>query len=79
MDDQSLLSEETISNKIYFIRNQKVMLAFDLAMLYDVETKRLNEQAKRNSSRFPEDFMFQLTESEFEILKSQIATSRFQR
>ena len=75
MDDQSLLSEETISNKIYFIRNQKVMLAFDLATLYNVETKRLNEQVKRNSSRFPEDFMFQLTESEFENLKSQIATS----
>lgn len=75
MDNQSLLSEETISNKIYFIRNQKVMLAFDLAMLYDVETKRLNEQVKRNSSRFPEDFMFQLTENEFENLKSQIATS----
>ncbi|PBJ12698.1 ORF6N domain-containing protein [Flavobacterium sp. ACN6] len=75
MYDQSLLSEETISNKIYFIRNQKVMLAFDLAILYNVETKRLNEQVKRNSSRFPEDFMFQLTESEFKNLKSQIATS----
>ncbi|KIA98023.1 DNA-binding protein [Flavobacterium sp. KMS] len=75
MDDQPLLSEETISNKIYFMRGQKVMLAFDLAMLYDVQTKRLNEQVKRNSSRFPEDFMFQLTESEFENLKSQIATS----
>lgn len=75
MKDQSLLSEETISNKIYLIRNQKVMLAFDLAMLYNVETKRLNEQVKRNSSRFPEDFMFQLTENEFENLKSQIATS----
>jgi hypothetical protein len=75
MTDQSFLSEETISNKIYFIRNQKVMLAHDLAMLYNVETKRINEQVKRNSSRFPEDFMFQLTEIEFENLKSQIATS----
>ena len=75
MSHQSLLSEETISNKIYYIRNQKVMLASDLSMLYDVETKRLNEQVKRNLSRFPEDFMFQLTESEFENLKSQIATS----
>ncbi len=64
MDDQSLLSEETISNKIYFIRSQKVMLDSDLASLYDVETKRLNEQVKRNLSRFPEDFMFQLTEYE---------------
>ncbi|MEO8534339.1 MAG: ORF6N domain-containing protein [Flavobacterium sp.] len=75
MDDQSLLSEETISNKIYFIRGQKVMLALDLALLYEVETKRLNEQVKRNLLRFPKDFMFQLNENEFENLKSQIATS----
>lgn len=75
MEDQSLHSEETISNKIYYIRNQKVMLDSDLALLYDVETKRLNEQVKRNLSRFPEDFMFQLTEIEFQNLKSQIATS----
>ncbi|CAA9202532.1 ORF6N domain-containing protein [Flavobacterium collinsii] len=75
MQDQSLLSEETISNKIYYIRNQKVMLDSDLALLYDVETKRLNEQVKRNLSRFPSDFMFQLTKNEFENLKSQIATS----
>ncbi|MDA6069236.1 ORF6N domain-containing protein [Flavobacterium sp. AC] len=51
------------------------MLAFDLAMLYCVETKRINEQVKRNLTRFPEDFMFQLTENEFKNLKSQIATS----
>lgn len=75
MDDQSLLSEETISNKIYFIRGQKVMLDFDLASLYEVETRRLNEQVKRNISRFPSDFMFQLTEIELENLMSQIATS----
>lgn len=75
MSDQSLLSEETISNKIYFIRNQKVMLDSDLALLYGVETKRLNEQVKRNDSRFPLDFMFQLTELEFQNLKSQNATS----
>ena len=75
MQDQSLISEETISNKIYFIRGQKVMLAFDLATLYNVETKRLNEQVKRNLSRFPEDFMFQLDENEYQNLKSQIATS----
>ncbi|CAD0006548.1 hypothetical protein FLACHUCJ7_02921 [Flavobacterium chungangense] len=50
MADQSLLSEETISNKIYFIRGHKVMLDSDLASLYDVETKRLNEQVKRNLS-----------------------------
>ena len=75
MSELSLLSEETISNKIYFIRNQKVMLDSDLALLYGVETKRLNEQVKRNESRFPEDFMFQLTEIEFQNLKSQFATS----
>lgn len=74
MADQSLLSEETISNKIYFIRGQKVMLDSDLASLYDVETKRLNEQVKRNLSRFPEDFMFQLTENEYNSSRSQIAT-----
>ena len=74
MDDQSLLSEETISNKIYFIRGQKVMLDRDLASLYEVETKRLNEQVKRNLSRFPEDFMFQLTEIEYNSSRSQIAT-----
>jgi hypothetical protein len=75
MNDESLLSEETISNKIYFIRNQKVMLDSDLALLYGVETKRLNEAVKRNESRFPLDFMFQLTETEFHNLKSQFATS----
>ena len=75
MDDHSLLSEETISNKIYFIRGQKVMLDFDLSSLYEVETRRLNEQVKRNISRFPPDFMFQLTEKELENLMSQIATS----
>ena len=74
MDDQSLLSEETISNKIYFIRGQKVMLDGDLALLYGVETKRLNEQVKRNLFRFPEDFMFQLNDNEHNSLRSQIAT-----
>jgi hypothetical protein len=75
MSELSILSEVAISNKIYFIRNQKVMLDSDLALLYGVETKRLNEQVKRNESRFPLDFMFQLTETEFQNLKSQIATS----
>ena len=60
---------------IYVIRNQQVMIDSDLAMLYQVETKRLNEAAKRNISRFPERFRFQLTKEEYEILKSQIATS----
>jgi ORF6N domain len=52
------------------------MLDFDLANLYGVETRRLKEQVRRNINRFPEDFMFQLTNEEFRILRSQIATSR---
>ena len=67
---------QTIQSKIYEIRGQRVMLDFDLAAMYGVETRRLNEQVKRNIERFPEDFMFQLTKGEFEILKSQIATSK---
>jgi hypothetical protein len=70
-----MIPNETITSKIYLIREKKVMLDEDLADLYDVETKRLNEQIKRNIARFPKDFMFQLTGEEFEILKSQIATS----
>jgi hypothetical protein len=70
-----VIPHEVIMNKIYFIRGHKVMLDRDLGDLYQVETKRLNEQVKRNTKRFPEDFMFQLTEQEFENLKSQIATS----
>ena len=57
------------------IRGQRVMLDRDLAMMYGVPTKRLNEQVRRNKGRFPEDFMFQLTRSEFKNLKSQFATS----
>ena len=71
----SLIPDDVVINKIYFIRNQKVMLDRDLAELYSVDTKRLNEQVKRNLSRFPEDFMFQLSEIEFQNLKSQFATS----
>jgi hypothetical protein len=70
-----IVPDEIVMNKIYLIRGQKVMLDNDLAELYEVETRRLNEQVKRNIDRFPEDFMFQLTKDEFEILKSQIATS----
>ena len=70
-----IIPNEVITNKIYFIRNQKVMLDRDLAVLYEVETKRINEQIKRNSARFPENFMFQLNEVEYENLKSQNATS----
>lgn len=70
-----MISEEMISNKIYFIRNQKVMLDRDLAALYGIETKRLKEQVRRNSSRFPEDFMFELSNEEFANWRSQFATS----
>ena len=69
-----IVQQETIVNKIYHIRGQKVMLDEDLAELYGVETKRLNEAIKRNSTRFPEDFMFQLTDNEEISLRSQIAT-----
>lgn len=71
----SVIPDEIVINKIYLIRGEKVMLDSDLSELYGVETRRLNEQVKRNINRFPEDFMFQLTETEFENLKSQIATS----
>jgi hypothetical protein len=70
-----IIPNEVITNKIYFIRNQKVMLDRDLALLYAVETKKINQQVKRNISRFPENFMFQLDETEYENLKSQIVTS----
>lgn len=64
-----------IENKIYEIRGQKVMLDFDLAEMYQVETKNLNKAVKRNIERFPEDFMFQLTSEEMANLRFQIGTS----
>ena len=64
-----------VKSKIYTIRGQKVMLDFDLAAMYGVETRVLNQSVKRNVERFPDDFMFQLTKGEFDILKSQNATS----
>ncbi|CAA6799725.1 MAG: DNA-binding protein, partial [uncultured Sulfurovum sp.] len=70
-----LILQNEIKSKIYTIRNKEVMLDEDLAELYEVSVKRLNEQVKRNIERFPHDFMFQLTEEEYENLKSQIATS----
>ncbi len=75
MENEILLSEELISNKIYFIRNQKVMLDRDLALLYGIETRVLKQAVKRNISRFPEDFMFELNKSEFENWRSQFVTS----
>lgn len=72
------VADEKIIRKIYFIREQKVMLDFDLAALYEVETKRLNEQVKRNIDRFPKDFMFRLTEKEWQTMRSQNATESLQ-
>jgi len=66
---------ETIASKIYLIRGIKVMLDRDLAELYGVETRVLKQAVKRNSKRFPSDFMFQLTKDEFQHLRSQIVTS----
>ena len=73
--NKSIIPSENIINKIYVFRDQKVMLDSDIAELYQVETKRLNEQVKRNINRFPESFMFQLTKEEWIDLKSQNATS----
>jgi len=75
MVDNNLITPENIKYKIYTIRNTQVMLDSDLAQLYNVPTKALNQAVKRNQDRFPEDFVFQLTKSEFEILRSQIVTA----
>lgn len=72
------VSTKAIESKILTIRNQPVMLDRDLAELYGVETRRLNEQVKRNIERFPDSFMFQLTREEVEIVKSQIVTSKME-
>jgi hypothetical protein len=69
------ISEEIIISKIYYIRGQKVMLDEDLAVLYEVETKTLKRQVKRNVGRFPEDFMFELTKEELQNLRCQNGTS----
>ena len=73
---QNFFFNDTATTEIYTIRGQKVMLDFDLAAMYGVKTGRLNEQVKRNIERFPEDFMFQLTKGELEILRSQIVISK---
>lgn len=75
MSNKLTITESLVISKIYLIRDKKVMLDEDLAEMYGVETRRLNEQVKRNIERFPDDFMFQLTEKEYENLKSQNATS----
>jgi hypothetical protein len=75
MSNRSLSRIENISSLIRTIRGQKVILDSDLARIYCVLTKRLNEQVRRNAKRFPPDFLFQLTSAEADNLKSQIATS----
>ena len=72
------MKPEIIQQKIFEVRNEKVMLDYDLAALYGVETRRLNEQVKRNSENFPRDFMFRLTQKEWQSISSQIATSLIQ-
>jgi len=74
----AMISSEKIESKIYIIRNRKVMIDKDLAELYDVQIKALNQAVRRNLERFPEDFMFQLTKEEMDehILRSQIVTLR---
>jgi hypothetical protein len=74
MSASSLLPLEVIAQRILLLRGQKVLLDTDLAVLYDVPTKRFNEQVRRNLERFPADFMFQLTEEEWAALRSQFAT-----
>ena len=75
MNTDNLIPEEIVLNKIYLIRNQKVMLDRDLAELYGVETKVLKQAVKRNVKRFPEDFMFEMSSEEFENWRSQFVTS----
>ena len=75
MKKGSLLPDELIVNKIILLRDQKVLVDRDLAELYGVDTRTLNQAVKRNLKRFPEDFMFQMTKEEFEIWRSQIVIS----
>jgi len=72
---QALVAEQKILNKIYVIRGEKVMLDRDLAAMYGVETKVFNQAVKRNIDRFPKDFMFTLTDKEWDNLRSQVVTS----
>ena len=74
-DYKTLIPDEVIKNKIYMFRGSKVMLDRDLADLYEIETKQLKRAVRRNISRFPDDFMFELSPEEFNYLRSQIGTS----
>jgi hypothetical protein len=73
--EEIALKEENLMNRIYLIRGEKVMLDFDLALLYEIETKVLKQSVKRNIDRFPQDFMFVLTKQELINLRSQFVTS----
>jgi len=75
--ESSIIPVERIERSIIMIRGKKVMLDIDLAEIYGVTTKRLNQQVGRNPERFPEDFMFQLTQEEFKRLRLQFATANF--
>lgn len=75
MSEVFIIPDEAVINKIYLFREKKVMLDSDLSELYGVETRVLNQAVKRNNERFPEDFMFALTEKEFEHLKAQVPGS----
>jgi len=72
---QKMIAIQSIQSKIYEIRGERVMLDMDLAVLYDVETKVLNQAVKRNIKRFPDDFMFRLTTNEWQRMRSQIVTA----
>lgn len=75
MNEKIIIPDEVVISKIYLIRNKKVMLDSDKSELYGVETKALNQQVKRNITRFPLDFSFQLTNEEWKNLRSQNVTS----
>ncbi len=74
--NKEIVPIERIAGSIYLLRGQKVLLDFDLAALYGVATKVLNQAVKRNRERFPQDFMLQLTSSEWQALRSQLVTSK---
>ena len=75
-DEMMLVNQEFLAEKIYIIRGQKVMLDFELAEIYGYETKRFNEQVKNNIEKFDDDFRFQLTKEEWEVLRSKNSTSK---
>jgi hypothetical protein len=77
MPNTAIVLAQKIAAKIHVLRGHKVILDVDLAALYGVPVKRLNEQVKRNAARFPADFLFRLSRSEYENLRSQIATSSY--